>query len=67
MSLPRLADPPVGSVYLPPMRVRTLHTSVLIAVGGTIRGGSFLSATIVAARLRRWHLTISSLPSGPIA
>ncbi|HVZ41254.1 MAG: hypothetical protein JST22_16220 [Bacteroidetes bacterium] len=45
------------------MRVRTLHTSSVIASGGTIRGGSFLSASLVAARFRRWSLTTNALPS----
>ncbi|MEO5931729.1 MAG: hypothetical protein ABIR47_17475 [Candidatus Kapaibacterium sp.] len=45
------------------MRIRTLHTNVSLASGGTIRGGSFLSASVVAARMRRWSHTTSRLPS----
>jgi hypothetical protein len=45
------------------VRLRTLHTTPSLASGGTIRGGSFLSSALVAARMRRWFFTIGSLPS----
>jgi len=50
-------------MYILGVRTRTLHPSAAIATSGTIRGGSFLSATIVAARLRRWLLTTDALPA----
>jgi len=61
--VPALAQGGREHVYWSIVRIRTLHTTVSLASGGTIRGGSFLSSALVAARLRRWFFTISTLPS----
>jgi hypothetical protein len=45
------------------VRIQTLHISTCIACHGTIRGGSFLSSVLAAARLRRWLLTAAALPA----
>jgi hypothetical protein len=58
-----ISQVPPAMYIVTSMRIRTLHTSITLASRGTIRGGSFLSASIVAARMRRWFLTTADIPS----